>query len=86
MDVAVFGQEVIRVEKINTLRDINADVSRAIDRVKSDVDELIGDLDLEDVARRVESFGKSNPAALAVASLTIGIAAGLIIRKATSRT
>jgi hypothetical protein len=72
-------------EKLSTLKEINSDVSQAIDRVKAGVDELVGDFDFREVTQKIESFGRTNPAALAIASLTIGIAAGLLVKKTTSR-
>ncbi len=61
--------------------ELNQEVNRAIDQVKSDVDELIAGLDLQNVTRRIEDFGRTNPFGLAVAALGVGVAAGLLLRR-----
>lgn len=72
-------------EQTSNLRDINADVDRAIDQVKEDVDQLIEGLDVNQMTRRIEEFGRSNPVGLAVASLALGVAAGLLMRRSSNR-
>ena len=63
--------------------DLNQEVNRAIDQVKSDVDELIAGLDLQNLTRRIEDFGRANPMGLAVAALGFGVAAGLLLRRSS---
>jgi hypothetical protein len=48
---------------------------------KADIDGLVDDLDLEQLGRRVQEFGRENPIALAAAALTLGVAAGFLMRK-----
>jgi hypothetical protein len=57
-----------------------------IDRLKSEVDQLIGDVDFEAMSQKVKDFGRENPVALAVAALTVGVAAGILMRKSIPST
>lgn len=71
-------------EKITSLHDVKADASQTIDQIKADVDSLIDELDFSQVTRKVEDFGRQNPLALAFGALTVGLAAGLMMRKSSS--
>jgi ElaB/YqjD/DUF883 family membrane-anchored ribosome-binding protein len=70
------------VEQTTPLRGVkDSGTSDTIDRMKSEVDQLIDSLDLREASRRIQDFGRENPFALAVASLTVGLAAGLLMRR-----
>ncbi len=70
------------MEKIDRsrLREVNSDVTQAFDQVRSQVDELVESLDIGGMSRKLESFGREKPVVLAIAALTVGLAAGLLMR------
>ncbi len=55
-------------------------ISEAATRVKEDVEQFVEGFDLQVIAKRIEEFGRENPLALAVSALTLGVAAGVIMR------
>ncbi len=57
------------------------DPLQMLNQVKDDINHLIEGLDLRDISRRVEDFGRRNPVGLALAAASIGVAAGLLMRK-----
>lgn len=75
-------------ERTTPFRDVKGDASQSldstIDSVRSEIDRLVGGLDLQQVTRKVQDFGRENPVALALAALTVGIAAGMLVRKSVS--
>lgn len=68
-------------EQTTPFRNIRDDASRAINEVKTEADELMDALDFPRMSEKVQEFGKKNPIALAVAALTLGVAAGLWMRR-----
>ena len=52
----------------------------ASEKIKSDVDELVEGLDLQSLGRRVQEFGSQSPWGMAVAALTVGFVAGMLMR------
>lgn len=62
------------------LRDVKADVSNTFNQVKSEVDELVDSLDLGGALRHLQNFGRERPIVLALTALTLGVAAGLLIK------
>jgi hypothetical protein len=68
-------------EQTTPVRDIKADAAQAADRIRSEVDELVNALDFRQMARKIQDFGRDKPVSLAIAALTVGIAAGLLMRK-----
>jgi hypothetical protein len=73
-------------ETTTPFRNIKEDASRAIDRVKVEADEFVDALDFPEMSRRIQEFGRQKPIALALAALTIGIAAGMLVRNRISGT
>ena len=67
-------------ERDSILRDVQADISRTFEEVKSEVDQLVESMDISGVAKKLETFGRERPVALALAALTFGIAAGFLIK------
>jgi len=55
------------------------------EQVKQDVDRLVEGLEIDQLAHRIEDFGRRNPIGLAVGSLVLGLAAGLLIHAGQSR-
>lgn len=60
------------------------DGSDVTDRVRSQINEMIDSLDFPELLRRVQTFGRENPVGLGFAALTIGLAAGMLMRNRTS--
>jgi hypothetical protein len=56
------------------------EVSEAAARVKEDVERLVQGFDLQVITKRVEEFGRDNPVGLALTALTLGVAAGILMR------
>lgn len=57
------------------------EASDTIQKIRSDVDQLIEEVDINRLTDRVEEFGRQNPLALALGALTVGVAAGLLMRR-----
>jgi hypothetical protein len=55
--------------------------SEPMDRMKREVEQLVGGLDVQSVTRRLEEFGRANPTGLAVTAFAVGVAAGILMRK-----
>jgi len=72
-------------EQAIPFRNVRADATRAIDEVKAEAEGLIEALDFQKMGQKVEDFGRKNPTALALAALTIGMAAGMMIKRRVSR-
>jgi hypothetical protein len=71
-------------ETTTPFRNIREDASKAIDRVKVEADEFVDALDFPEMSRKVQEFGRQKPIALALAALTIGLAAGMMMRRRIS--
>lgn len=56
---------------------------RTTDRIANEIDHWIDDLELGSLWQKVEDFGRKNPVALALAAVTIGLAAGVLARRAS---
>lgn len=61
-------------------------VSEAAARVKEDVERLVQGFDLKVITNRVEEFGRENPVGLALTALTLGVAAGILMRSSSKKT
>lgn len=59
-------------------------VSDMLSQVRSDIDDFVEGFDVKAIAQRVEEFGKANPVGLALTALTIGVAAGILMRGKSS--
>lgn len=68
-------------ERVTSIQDAQREASETINQVKSDVDELLNEIDVDRITSRVEEFGKQNPLMLAAGALTIGLAAGLLMTR-----
>jgi hypothetical protein len=68
-------------DRITPLHEVKEQASDALDRLRTDVDQMIDGLDFRDLARQVEDFGRRSPVALAFAALTVGVAAGVLMRR-----
>ena len=55
-------------------------LSDAASKVKADIEGLIEGFNVQAVVDRVQEFGKVNPVGLALTALTVGIAAGVLMR------
>jgi hypothetical protein len=62
-------------------QDIQGDANQAFDRIRSDVDQLVQELDFQQIGQRIQDFGREKPVILAFAALTVGLAAGLLMRR-----
>lgn len=49
-------------------------------QVRSDIDQFVEGFDVKMLTKRVEEFGKDNPVGLALTALTIGVAAGILMK------
>jgi len=49
-------------------------------QVKADIERFVEGFDLKAVVGRVEEFGRENPIGLALGALTLGLAAGFLMR------
>jgi hypothetical protein len=74
-------EEKMTEKNINPLRSINLNTDEAIDRMKSEIDELIRTLDFKGMSQKVQELGRKSPIALGLAALTIGVAAGMLMRR-----
>lgn len=63
------------------MADLKLATDQAVNQVKSQVEELVDSLRLDDLTDQVAKFGKEKPVALALAALTVGFAAGLLMRR-----
>lgn len=54
--------------------------AQAIDDLSEEVNEWVDSLDLQQLTRKVQDFGKEKPVILAIAALTVGVAAGLLMK------
>ena len=73
-----------KTDQESILRDVKADISRTFEEVKLEVDDLVDSLDISGMAKKLEGFGRERPVALALAALTVGLAAGLLIKNLPS--
>ncbi len=55
-------------------------VAETASKVKEEIDQFMKEFDLNSVVHRVEEFGRENPIGLALSALTLGLAAGFLIR------
>lgn len=49
--------------------------------IREEVNQLIEGADLKNIFKNIEDFGRKNPMGLAIAALSIGAAAGILLRK-----
>ena len=49
------------------------------------VNDIMENVDFREIGQRVQDLGRRNPVALALAALTVGIAAGFLVRRASAR-
>jgi len=68
-------------ENATPFRAVKGNATDAVNRVKSGVDELIDLFDVRQFSEQVKQFGREKPVALAFAALTVGVAAGLLMRR-----
>ena len=68
-------------DRINLFQAVNSENSDPLHRIKREMDQLFADLNISEMGRQVEEFGRQNPLGLAVAALTVGVAAGILMRK-----
>lgn len=68
-------------ERTTPLRSVKDSGQDALNRIRGEVDQLIGQIDFQDMGRKVKDFGRENPVGLALAALTIGVAAGFLMKK-----
>jgi hypothetical protein len=75
------------VEKTQSFQDSFQDknqqfdkISEAASEVKADIEKFVEGFDMRALMSRVEEFGKQNPFGLALSALTLGLAAGLLMR------
>jgi len=54
--------------------------TQAVHEFSQELGHWVEALDLKQITRRVEDFGRDKPVALALAALTVGIAAGILMR------
>lgn len=54
--------------------------TEAVTHLKNEIEKLVKDFNIQELAKNVEDYGKKNPVGLALTSLSIGIAAGLLFR------
>ena len=55
-------------------------ISETASEVKADIERFVEGFDMKQLMSRVEEFGKQNPFGLALSALTLGLAAGLLMR------
>lgn len=68
-------------ERNSTLRDVTQQGADAFEAIRGEVDRFVQEMDFRGIGRRLEEFGKAKPVALAFAALTIGMAAGVLMRR-----
>ncbi len=61
--------------------DMQSEADRTVEKVKRDVEEWVEGFNLQEISSKVQDFGRKNPIALALAALTVGVAAGILVRK-----
>jgi hypothetical protein len=61
------------------------EVSEAAARVKEDVERIVQGFDLQVITKRIEEFGRDNPVGLALTALTLGVAAGMLMRNSVKK-
>jgi len=49
--------------------------------IQAEVDRFVDALDLDGLSRKLQSFASEKPVALAFAALTVGVAAGMLMRR-----
>lgn len=62
-------------------RSAKSDAAQALNQVKSEMSDWVDSIDFDQMGRRVQEFGREKPFALAIAALTVGFAAGILMRK-----
>jgi ElaB/YqjD/DUF883 family membrane-anchored ribosome-binding protein len=62
-------------------RGAKAEASQALNQVKSEMSQWVDALDFDRMGKQVQEFGREKPFALAIAALTVGFAAGLLIKR-----
>ncbi len=58
-----------------------AESARAFDDLSGEMGDWVDSLDIQQLTRRVQDFGRDKPVALAFTALAIGVAAGLLMRR-----
>lgn len=64
-----------------SLHEIKSQANSTFDQIRSEVNRLVEGMELNEIGSKVESFGRRNPYALAIAALTVGVAAGVIMKR-----
>ena len=72
-------------ENTTPFRNVKTDASEALDQVKNEMSDWVDALDFDQMGRKVQDFGREKPFALAIAALTVGFAAGLLMRPRDSQ-
>jgi len=62
-------------------RNAKSDATQALNQVKSEMSDWVDTLDFDQMGKRVQEFGRDKPFALAIAALTVGFAAGILMRR-----
>ena len=57
-------------------------ITDAASKMKADIEGLIEGFNMQAVVERVQEFGRANPLGLALTALTVGVAAGVLMRNA----
>ncbi len=58
-----------------------AEGARAFEELSGEMGDWVDSLDLQQLSRKVQDFGREKPIALAFTALAIGVAAGLLMRR-----
>lgn len=72
------------VDQTTPLRNVKVDANDAVNRVKTEIDHFINTLDFRALTQKIQDFGTKKPVVLAVAALTVGLAAGMLMRRTTN--
>ncbi len=59
--------------------------SEVLGSIRKDLDEWMRRLDVREFVTELERFGRERPIPMVFAALTVGVASGLLMRRATSR-
>lgn len=68
-------------QRATRLPNPKAGSAEAIDRISKEVDQWIEEIDIKQLGKKVQDFGQQNPVALAFAALTVGVAAGVLMKR-----
>lgn len=55
--------------------------TQTLNRFQSDVEQLIEGYSFRELGQQIEEFGRKSPLALVFAALTVGFAAGMLLRR-----